>query len=702
MQAASFDKIRALDLLRIGSGLPSAEFREGQEDAIRHVIEGRGRLLIVQRTGWGKSYVYFIACKLLREAGGGPTLLVSPLISLMRNQVASANRMGLHSATMNSENRDQWDEITGALRSNQLDLLLVSPEKLADVQFRQEVLSGVGPSMLVIDEAHCISDWGHDFRPEYRDLKSVVSNLPSNFPFLATTATANDRVVKDLQETLGPNLSISRGDLNRSSLSLQTIHLPRKSERLAWLADRLSEISGNGIIYTLTINDANQVSEWLRSRGIQVEPYTGRTENREYLENALLNNQIKALVATSSLGMGFDKPDLSFVFHYQTPGSAVTYYQQVGRAGRGTISAYGVLLDGEEDTEITDHFIENASPRLQEIQDILNAFNHFPDGVSINQLMANINLSKTRIETACNHMVRDSSPPIVEIRRGFWQLTASTLSEEFWQSIKRRAKVRRLEQQQMQEYASLDTGHMEFLLDALNGDPSSISTPTLETLNIQISPSTLRDAEEFLRRTQFNIPPHKQWPRPDGMALYGFKGGANIKKEHQAAVGKALCLWRNSGWGKLVYQGKHIDKCFSEQLVEASAELVRIWNPQPFPSWVTSVPSSTSPDLVSGFANRLAHALNLPYQDTLKKDPTLVRPQQKEMANNVMQARNVDGSLEICDVLQHTGSVLLVDDMVNSAWTFTVAAWLLRSHGAGDVFPFALATSGKTRYDTTT
>ena len=343
----TYDPQRAQELLRIGSGCQDAEFREGQEDAIRHVVEGRGRLLVVQKTGWGKSFVYFIAAKLLREAGSGPALLISPLLALMRNQIAAAERMGLYAFTINSDNQKNWDAAETALLSDDADILLISPERLANEHFRTQILARIAAriALLVIDEAHCISDWGHDFRPHYRLLERIVRTLPPNLRLLATTATANNRVMDDLQTVLGPNIEVSRGDLNRKSLALQTMRIPSQAERLAWLAGVVPELDGHGIIYTLTVRDANLVADWLKSRGLEVESYTGETgERRVELEQALLENRVKALVATMALGMGFDKPDLAFVIHYQTPGSVVAYYQQVGRAGRSIAAAYGVLL----------------------------------------------------------------------------------------------------------------------------------------------------------------------------------------------------------------------------------------------------------------------------------------------------------------------------------------------------------------------
>src|SRR5262245_35324402 len=307
-----FDKNRAIELLRLGSGLPSARFREGQEEAVRHVVEGRGRLLVVQKTGWGKSFVYFIATKLLREAGAGPSLLISPLLALMRNQIAAAERMGVRAVTINSDNQNEWTSVEARIQRNEVDILLISPERLANERFRAGALAGIAGriALLVIDEAHCISDWGHDFRPHYRLLERMVRALPANLRLLATTATANNRVMDDLRMTLGPNLEVSRGDLNRPSLVLQTMRLPSQAERLAWLAAQVAVLSGHGIIYALTVRDAECVSAWLKSRGLQVEAYHSDLSQDLSIqrEEALMANQVKALVATTKLGMGFDKP----------------------------------------------------------------------------------------------------------------------------------------------------------------------------------------------------------------------------------------------------------------------------------------------------------------------------------------------------------------------------------------------------------
>lgn len=690
----AFDEHRALELLRVGSGNPDAQFRDDQLEAIRYVVEGRGRLLVVQKTGWGKSFVYFIATKMLREEGGGAVLLISPLLALMRNQIAAAERMGLRAATINSDNQDSWVAVEDAIGRNEVDILLISPERLANERFNTQVLAGIADrvSLLVVDEAHCISDWGHDFRPHYRLLERIVRTLPRNLRLLATTATANNRVLDDLALVLGPELEILRGDLNRPSLVLQTMRLPSQAERLAWLAEVVPTLLGHGIIYTLTVRDAVQVTEWLRSRGLNVEAYTGDSgERRAELEQALLDNHVKALVATTALGMGFDKPDLSFVIHYQTPGSVVAYYQQVGRAGRALDSAYGVLLSGEEETDITNYFIESAFPTHDEVEAILNALEAEPDGLSVPALLGRVNISKGRIDKTIALLSLESPAPIAK-QGARWQLTAASLGTGFWERAERLTALRYEEQREMQEYVDLAEGHMAYLIRALDGTDDSSSAVALPVLLTKPSPDVVEEAVRYLRRTSLPIEPRRQWPPVGGMPRYGETG--RIPPERQAQPGKVLCVWGDAGWGGLVRQGKYHDGRFSDDLVAACVTMIREWNPQPAPEWVTSVPSLRHPVLVPDLAQRIASALGLPYRVALAKMDG--RPEQKTMANSTQQARNIDGSLAIVDGSAISPRpVLLVDDMVDSRWTLTVSAWLLRRAGSGEVWPLALAQTGR-------
>jgi ATP-dependent DNA helicase RecQ len=685
----------ALNLLRRATNNPQAQFRDGQWEAIEALVSDRARMLVVERTGWGKSLVYFIATRLLRGQGAGPTLLISPLLALMRNQIAAAERMGVRAETINSSNFDEWDAVTERVGRDEVDILLVSPERLGNENFRERVLLRVTDrvGLFVVDEAHCISDWGHDFRPDYRRITRIIQALPRNLPVLATTATANDRVVNDVGTQLGPNLRVRRGPLSRASLRLQNISLPSAAARMAWLAENLPGLRGSGIIYALTVRDADTVAEWLRSRGIDARAYHGEVAPpaRIELEQALLANQVKALVATSALGMGFDKPDLGFVIHFQRPGSVIYYYQQVGRAGRAMEQAFGVLLSGVEDDDINDFFIENAFPREEHILAILDALEQSDDGLSTLELERQVNIPHKEIEKILKILVTEPQAPAIK-RGPTWQATAA-----MWEPDRARieaiSRQRRLEKERMAEYQTSTDCLMEFLARELN-DPwvtpcgrcaSCVGGPILPD---QVSEEMTREATLFLRRRGIPIPPRKQWIG-DAMAAHGWTK-RNIPADLQASPGFAIARWRDEGWGQLVARGKYEDGRFADELVFRAAEAIRAeWRPDPFPAWVTCVPSARHPELVPEFAARLAASLGLPFVPAVRK--TRDTQQQKEMQNSYQQLRNLAGAFEIDTHAQIGGPVLLVDDTVDSRWTFTVVAALLRQEGSGPVFPFALA-----------
>ena len=445
---------------------------------------------------------------------------------------------------------------------------------------------------------------------------------------------------------------------------------------------------GSGIVYTLTVRDAVQVAEWLALHGVHAVAYTGDSgSDRPELEQALLDNRVKALVATTALGMGFDKPDLGFVIHYQTPGSVVAYYQQVGRAGRALDAAYGILLSGTEENDINEYFIKTAFPTRDEVQQILRVLERSPQGLSLPGLMASVNVAKGRIEKTIDLLSLESPAPIVK-QGTRWQLTATNLSEEFWQRAQRLTDLRHVEQGQMQEYVDLPAGHMAFLIRALDGEPGDCRSPDLPDLPATVDQLLVREAVAFLRRTSLPIDPRRQWPL-DTMPQYGLKG--NIPRELQAEPGKTLCTWGDAGWGDLVRQGKCQGHHVAEDLVVACASMVQEWNPQPAPTWVTCIPSLRDPVFVQDVAERLAQQLGLPFRPVICR--SIDRPPQATMQNSMQQAHNLDGSFELTEALP-AGPVLLVDDTVDSRWTMTVAAWLLRSHGSGEVYPMALASIG--------
>ena len=673
---------------------PDADFRPGQLEAIESVAGKRSRVLLVQRTGWGKSAVYFIATKLLREQGAGPTLLVSPLLALMRNQIEMAGRLGVRAETINSTNPDEFEPIVQRLLADEIDLLLVSPERFANERFRTEMLSVIARTvgLLVVDEAHCISDWGHDFRPDYRRIVRVLEALPPDVPVLCTTATANDRVIDDITDQLGGALQTFRGSLDRESLALAVADVPSQPERLAWLAQTLPGLEGSGIVYVLTIADGERVAAFLRRQGIEAEAYSGATDHddRVRLEQALLANELKVLVATSALGMGFDKPDLGFVIHFQSPGSPIAYYQQVGRAGRALDHAPAVLLRGVEDREIQDYFIETAFPPKHQAEEIVTLLGSAPAPMSLNELMAAVNVRRARLESMLKVLEVEGA---VGRERGGYVRTDETWAYPTGR-IEHITALRRHEQDAMRAYAAHTGCLMEFLRTQLD-DPGAAPCGrcmncTGSPLRVEVDEPVRVAAREHLRGFDLFVEPRKQWP--SGMGSSMPKG--RIAEDERPETGRALSVMGDGGWGRLVASGRGEDERFADDLVTASAALIADrWRPDPPPTWVTSVPSMTHPDLVPDFAARLADALGLPIRDLVRKVGQ--NQPQATMRNSAQQVRNVWDAFAVADGPSAVpdGPVLLVDDLADSKWTITVVARALRQAGSGPVHPFVLATA---------
>ena len=666
----------------LGAG---AAFRPGQLEAIRAIASERRRALVVQRTGWGKSAVYFIATRMLRDQGAGPTLLVSPLLALMRNQIQMAARIGIRAETINSSNPEAWDGVHLALEADQLDLLLISPERFANEDFRRDVLPLMTKrsGLLVIDEAHCISDWGHDFRPDYRQLVRVIDLLPEGVPVLCTTATANDRVIADIAEQLGADLLTLRGPLDRESLALSVVDLPSAADRMAWLAAVIPTLPGSGIVYALTIADTQRVAGFLRSRGIDAEAYSGETaaEERPSLEEALLANELKVLVATSALGMGFDKPDLGFVIHYQSPGSPIAYYQQVGRAGRALQHAPAVLMRGREDRDIQDFFIATAFPPREQAEAIVDVVAE-RGPVTVATIESAVNVKRSRLTTMLKVLEVEGA---VSRQGGRWTRTSQAWSYEE-DRVRRVTQERRDEQRAMDAYAAHTGCLMEFLRRQLD-DPGAqacgrCANCTGDRWDVA-PPSELADAARtYLRGQILAIEPRRQWPA----GLQEPKG--RIPAELQAAEGRALSGSGDGELGSLVAASARAeDPWFTDELVAASARMIRgAWGPEV--TWVTCVPSFRHVDLVPSFAARLAAALELPFLEAVRK--VRENEPQKATFNSAQQLRNVWRAFAVAGPVPD-GPVLLVDDTVDSRWTLIVVAAALREAGSGPVVPFVLA-----------
>ena len=677
----------ALGLLRRLTGHSAAEFRSDQLEAILTLAGERGRVLLVQRTGWGKSAVYFIATRLLRDRGLGPTLLVSPLLALMRNQIEAAERLGVRAVTINSSNLDEWAEVEEQIDADEVDVLLISPERLANQQFRSDVLPVVGrrSGLLVIDEAHCISDWGHDFRPDYRRLVRVLDLLPAGVPVLCCTATANDRVVADVTAQLGADFVPVRGPLARSGLRLHALDKPSQAERLVWLASVIEELPGTGIVYCLTVADTGRVAAWLRSQGIDARAYSGEDDNeyRRAVEQDLLANRVKVVVATSALGMGFDKPDLAFVIHYQSPGSPVAYYQQIGRAGRALAESWGILLRGVEDADIQDYFIGSAFPPPALAERAVDLLERRAASMTMREVLAEVNVRQGRLENLLKILEVEGAVER-DGRRWLRTLTPWTFDHERVTSV---TALRRVEQEQMRGYISTGECRMRLLrgyLDDHDPEPCGICDNCAgESLDRAFDPAVVQQAVDFLRKSDRVIEPRRQFP-----------DGKRIALDDRLEEGRALAVWGDGGWGRLVRRGKQQDGRFDEQLVTAASDLIRDrWQPDPVPEWVAYVPSLRRPELVRDFAHGLAQSLGLACTDAVVK--VRETEPQKTMQNSQQQYGNIRDAFEIAGEVR-SGPVLLVDDIVDSRWTLTVVGLLLREAGAGPVLPFALAdTAGR-------
>ncbi|HEK1720117.1 TPA: RecQ family ATP-dependent DNA helicase [Proteus mirabilis] len=693
------NRAQAQQLLKTALDNPTADFRDGQWEAIDALVNHRQKLLVVQRTGWGKSSVYFISTKIFRDRGMGPTIIVSPLLALMRNQIESAQRLGIVAETLNSSNQNDWQTVTQQLLNNQIDCLLISPERLANDSFIETVLQPIANriALMVIDEAHCISDWGHDFRPDYRRIVNILRQLPTNIPVLGTTATANDRVVADIQTQLG-NIQIHRGSLVRESLALQTIILPDQASRLAWLAQVIPTLPGTGIVYTLTIRDAEQVAEWLRTNDIDARAYHSNVEfvdfensnvYRQHLEELLLNNQLKVLVATTALGMGYDKPDLSFVIHYQAPSSIVAYYQQVGRAGRGIDYAVGVLMSGVEDQVIHEFFRYSAFPSEAHVNEILQVLEQ-SDGLSIRNIEEQTNLRHGQIEKVLKLLSVENPAPV--IKDGSRWVRTPVRYQMDHARITHLTDQRVQEWQEIQAYLNNAGCKMTFLRKALDDlDPTPCgkcsSCQGKPIINTPINPALAHSASIFLKRAEMVISPKIQIAA-NAFLTYDFRG--NLPLHLRAQEGRVLSRWGDAGWGRTVADNKYAGR-FSDELVEAMAEMIhQRWQPNPAPQWVCCVPSLNHPELVPGFARRLATRLDLPFVDAVSKVKD--NQPQKGQQNRFHQCRNLDGVFAVTQLYKGQ-PVLLVDDIIDSGWTLTVIAALLQQAGSGIVYPVALASS---------
>jgi len=696
-------RTRADAVLRDLAG-EDARLREDQWRAVEALVADHRRVLVVQRTGWGKSAVYFVATALLRERGAGPTVIVSPLLALMRNQVDAAARAGIRARTINSANVDDWDAIQAEVADGAVDVLLVSPERLNNPDFRDNVLPKLAATtgLLVVDEAHCVSDWGHDFRPDYRRLRTLLEELPTGVPVLATTATANARVSADVAEQLDPHgdALVLRGTLDRESLSLGVLRLPDPVERLAWLDTHLPELPGSGIVYTLTVAAAEEVTAFLRSRGHAVASYSGRTDDaeRRSAEADLLANRVKALIATSALGMGFDKGDLGFVVHLGAPQSPIAYYQQIGRAGRAVDRADVLLLPGREDEAIWRYFGSLGFPAREQVERTLAALAGADRPLSTQALEPLVDLRRNRLELMLKVLDVDGA---VRRVRGGWIATGEPWEYD-GERYARVAAAREHEQQSMRDYQTEATCRMLFLRRCLD-DPGAAPCGRCDVCagprhDTRVDPASRDAARAALGRPGVELEPRRMWP--SGMAVAGVELKGRIPESEQAAPGRALGRSSDIGWGNrlrpLLAPGAP-DGPVPDAVFDAIVEVLAAWGWKQRPGGVVTIASRTRPVLIDSLGERLATVGRLPWLGRVEYAPNAGGPAPR--SNSAQRLRAIADAFTLdpalaARVAELDAPILLVDDRSDTGWTLTVAARLLRRAGARQVLPLVLTVEG--------
>jgi ATP-dependent DNA helicase RecQ len=688
--------------LRALVGRDDAVLREDQWAAIEALAVDKRRALVVQRTGWGKSAVYFVATLLLREAGAGPTVIISPLLALMRNQIAAAERAGIRAVTINSTNMESWQPIHDQIHAGEVDVLLVSPERLNNPGFRDEVLPRLAATcgLLVVDEAHCISDWGHDFRPDYRRIRTLLGDLPSGIPVLATTATANARVTTDVAEQLGVradgqpvDVLVQRGSLDRESLRLGVVRLKTPEQRLAWLADHLAEQPGSGIVYCLTVAATQQVAAYLRDHGLEVAAYSGQTEptERQALEAALVAGEVKALIATSALGMGFDAT-LGFVINLGAPQSPVAYYQQVGRAGRGTDDATVVLLPQIEDRDIWAYFASLGFPREEQVRETLAALAESDRPLSTATLETRVDLGRNRLESMLKVLDVDGAARRVQ---GGWVATGEPWHYDA-ERYARVAEAREREQQAMLDYLATDRCRMRYLREQLD-DPEATDCGRCDncgglTLSSDVSDAAVEDAGRQLHQPGVPLEPRKMWPTALANLGINLKG----KIAEGADIGRVIARLTDLGHGQALrelFREDTPDGPVPPGLASALMEVMKSWSAKwpARPDCIVMVDSERRPQLVLDLAEGLSRVMQIPVVGRYAiADPSV--PPGAGQANSAQRVAAVRRRFALDAEVPSGATVLLVDDVVVSGWTLTLAATGIREAGAGLVLPLALAS----------
>lgn len=678
-------RAKANEILRNAYG-DGAQFRDGQEDAIVSVVNKR-KTLVVQKTGWGKSIVYFIATKILRENGSGPSVIISPLLALMKNQVDSAKLVGINAVTINSDNKNDWEDIYSNL--NSYDALIISPERLSNEEFMEHLVEIRNIQLFVVDEAHSISDWGHDFRPDYQRIVKLLDNFPANIAILGTTATANDRVIADIRSQIGSDLNIVRGNLIRENLAIQINPSQNREERLAWLVQSLTFdeylSNGQGIIYCLTQRDCEVVAEFLQKHSINAVSYHSGLDSQVQQQRIedFDSGKIKILVATIKLGMGYDKSDIRFVIHYQLPSNLIAYYQQIGRAGRDGKKSYAIVLHGREDEEILDFFIESAQAKPELLDEILNCTLY---GAKLSDILSKINVKHSKLTEALKYLIVND---YIYKDHSVYRRNPSRAFNSENEKAKQKAlnDIRRKELDQLKQYLNISTCLMKFVANELDAPDKNencnicMNCTGRYLVPVEVDSIHLQLATEYLKNKHGKILPRKQW---------GTSGNIPINEQYQE--GWVLTDDYYSEMGELVKKGKYNDNQFSNELVKMSKEYLKDKVTTNYIDTIVPVPSLRRPNLVPDFARTLSESLGIPFLNSVSKIKT--GEEQKALLNGAQQQENIRTTISVNPAEIVGKRILLVDDMVDSRWSFTVISSELLKAGASAVYPFALVKTG--------
>ena len=649
-------------------------FHRGQHTIIEQLVQGR-RILAIQQTGWGKSLCYQMASLYYPYL----TIVFSPLKALMRDQCQRCNDVyDIPSAIVSSDFSEAENDAT--LRQaveGEIKVLYIAPERLSNIVW-QNYISQMRISMIVIDEAHCISTWGHDFRPDYRRIVRLLDAIPKSTAVLALTATANKRVEVDILQQMGVGVQVLRGSMLRSNLHLHVIHVKGDQEKLSYLAEILPYTLGTGIIYTATRPDTEIVAAFLQCQGLAAEYYHAGRDNdvRQEIEQKLMANHYKVVCSTNALGMGIDKRDIRFIIHYHIPGSPIQYYQEIGRAGRDGQVAQCVLLYDPEDLRIQEHFINQAKPASMQYATILSHLEANAGGLGQNEIMRITGFSQTATRIILKDL-QDQGFIERDAKKRYFAATDRPGQIDFsGYDIIRQQKLRELSD--IQRYALHQGCYMTYLTTYLGDSLGSACgacgqcQPT-NFFTMQVSESVQEATQRFLE---------------DGYLPRIEKRGTTKTPAHEA--GWALSSHGTSRIGRLVRACKYENAGpFPLSLVARAVDVLRTRYPIAEINGVIGIPPTRSGTLVEDFARQVAAGVNREYLPVLVKVRETL--EQKYLKNRLQKEDNVKGAFAVQSPELVAGrTILLIDDIYNSGRMLQEAGRTLIRAGARVVYPLTI------------